>query len=261
MSTPPTNSVGGDKPLTKDEGNMVPLANISGPSQQAEIHIDCNLDGDTYFAYVSPDRSLNGWNSCVRLHHVDMRHVDVLRYILELLQDDETPLDDPSGPPTTGETFETPVEAPATQNAHGLPSRGEDTLFLTWWLLMSEDSPVYQTIRDMTASLQYQDRQDMRQDVALKTWQRAMSAELDGRKARINGQAVRRLVEQWLTRNGKAMRPIDAQASPEDAQKARDLIEQERAAVRQEEWKREVMRLRAMDSQKAPPAPVLLFTW
>jgi len=156
---------------------------------------------------------------------------------------------------------EPPQQAAERQPAHNLPTRGEDTLFLTWWLMMSDESPLADIMRDMTANLQYQDRLDLRQDVALKTWQRALTAELDGRKARINGQAVRRLVEQWLTRNGKAMRPADAQASPEDAQKARELIEQERDAKRQEEWKREVMKLRAMDSQKAPPAPVLLFTW
>ncbi len=156
---------------------------------------------------------------------------------------------------------EPPQQPAERQPAHNLPTRGEDTLFLTWWMLMSDESPIADILRDMTAELQHQDRLDLRQDVALKTWQRALTAELAGRKARINGQAVRRLVEQWLTRNGKALRPADAQASPEDAAKARELIEQERDAKRQEEWKREVMRLRAMNSQKAPPAPVLLFTW
>jgi len=234
--------------------------NVSGPPQQAEIHIDCNLDGDTYFAYVSPDRSLNGWNSCVRLHHVDMRHVDALRAILEMMQEKESG-DEPAGPAVTCEQFEPPQQSAERQPAHNLPTRGEDTLFLTWWLMMSEDSPIADILRDMTAELQHQDRLDLRQDVAMRTWQRALTAELVGRKARIDGQAVRRLVEQWLTRNGKALRPADAQASPEDAAKARELLEQERDAKRQEEWKREAMRLRAMDSQKAPPAPVLLFTW
>jgi hypothetical protein len=189
-----------------------------------------------------------------------MRYVEVLHTILEMMQDKE-PGDEPAGQAVTCEQFEPPQQSAERQPAHNLPSRGEDTLFLTWWLMMSDESPIADIVRDMTANLQHQDRLDLRQDVALRTWQRALTAELNGRRASINGQAVRRLVEQWLTRNGKAPRPIDAQASPEDAAKARELLEQERAAIRQEEWKREVMKLRAMDSQKAPPAPVLLFTW
>ena len=241
-------------------GYGIAIPNVTGPPQRAEIHIDCSLDGDTYFAFVSPDRGLNGWNSCVRLHHVDMRHVDVLLAILEMMQEKE-PGDEPAGPAVTCEQFEPPQEAAERQPAHNLPTRGEDTLFLTWWMLMSDDSPIRDIVRDMTASLQYQDKQDLRQDVALRTWQRVLSAELAGRKARINGQAVRRLVEQWLTRNGKAPKAVDAQASPEDAAKAREALEIERAAKRQEEWKREVMTIRAMESQAKPPAPVLLFTW
>lgn len=185
--------------------------------------------------------------------------VEVYHAILELLQDDETPPDDPSGPPTTCEQFEPPCEAPNGETAHSLPSRGEDTIFLTWWLLMSEDSPVSQTIKDMTASLQYQDMQDMRQDVAMRAWQRATSAELRGRRATINGRAIVRLVEQWLARNGKAVKAA-AVESPEAAIDAQNKLEEERAVKRLEAWRIEVATLRAMDSQKNPPQGIPLFT-
>lgn len=208
-----------------------------------------------------PHRSMNGLRSTV--HPCDARpNVSGPPQRAEIAIDEEKETaGDVAGLPTTCEQFEPPQTATERQPAHDLPTRGEDTLFLTWWLLMSDDSPISDIVRDMTADLQYQDRQDMRQDVAMRAWQRSLNAELRGKRACINGQAIRRLIEQWLERNGKAPQAIDAQASPEDAQKAREALEIERAAKRREEWEREVMTIRAMESQKNPPKGIPLFNW
>jgi hypothetical protein len=187
--------------------------------------------------------------------------VEVFYAILEQLQEQEETTDDQSGPPVTCEQFEAPQEAVERQAAHQLHQRGEDVLYITWWLMLSEDSSISQLIRDMSSNIQYQDKQDMRQEVALRAWIRHIRAEQQGKRAVINGLAIRRLVQQWLEREGKAAKPVDAAASPEDAAKAKEAIEQERAAKRLEDWRHEVARLRAMAIQVKPPAASLLYTW
>lgn len=165
-----------------------------------------------------------------------------------------------------GESAERPA---STTTGEALPVRGEDAYWRTRWFLVSEDSPLYDWLADVTSTMQTADRQDMRQDVCMTSWQYSVSAQYRGGRGVPSARSVRTLAERWLKRHDKTDAPFVSSVSrrngwrlgdTEGAEWYREMMGIERAAITREVLKREQSRIVAEHAQSNPPA-ALVFTW
>jgi len=97
-------------------------------------------------------------------------------------------------------------ERPATRQA--------DRPFLIWWLMMQDPS------KEMIAELQPHDRDDIKQDLALKYWRQAVKQEANGKRISNPARHIAKEVSAWIGRNVET-----AQGDPLTRQQREDAVD------------------------------------
>jgi hypothetical protein len=185
-----------------------------------------------------------------------------------------------SGPPQTAchnfpdaipDRDETPVlidletpgqhDGPAPTVDHtGRPvTRQSDRPYLIWWLMMQQPA------KDMVAELQPHDRDDLRQDMAVKYWRQSVKQEANGKRITNPARYIAKAVAEWIGKNVET-----AQGDPLTQQQRDDAIdaldaqrkasEESRLEKREQELKIEQGRfLAALTAKRDAKNPESLF--
>lgn len=138
--------------------------------------------------------------------------------------------------------------------------RQEDIYYQVRWLLMSEDSPIHKQMQDLCDGLQAHDRDDMRQDLCLQHWRRAVAAEYRGDRKYSVGKWLIGDVRRWIGRNIRKSE-LTANPDPMTAEELRTLSLKSRAATIDKELANEQAASLAALAKAKPPAPVVSFSW
>jgi hypothetical protein len=159
------------------------------------------------------------------------------------------------------------VEAPGqhtgpvpTVDHTGRPvTRQSDRPYLIWWLMNQ------QPCRDMVSDLQLHDRDDLRQDMALKYWRQSVKQEANGKKITNPAWYIAKAVAEWIGKNIET-----AQGDPLTQQQRDDAVdaldaqrrasEESRLQKREAELKIEQARfLAALTAERDAKNPVSVF--
>lgn len=88
------------------------------------------------------------------------------------------------------------TEPPPTVDYTGRPvTRQSDRPYLIWWLMMQQPS------KDMIDELQPHDRDDIKQDLALKYWRQSVKQEANGKRITNPARHIAKAVSAWIGRN------------------------------------------------------------
>lgn len=93
-------------------------------------------------------------------------------------------------------------------------TRQSDRPFLIWWLMNQQPS------RDMIAGLQPHDRDDIKQDLALKYWRQSVKQEANGKRITNPARYIAEAVSDWIGKNTGT-----AQAEPLTRQQREDALD------------------------------------
>jgi hypothetical protein len=108
--------------------------------------------------------------------------------------------------------------------------------------------------------MQAHDRDDMRQDLCLQHWRRAVAAEYRGIRKYSVGKWIIGDVRRWIGRNvGKS--ELTANPDPLTVEELRTLSLQSRSATIDKELANEMASSLAALAKAKPPAPLVSFTW
>lgn len=159
-----------------------------------------------------------------------------------------------------------PSEPEASTIVTTLPSeryavRQEDIYYQVRWLLMSGDSPIHRQMQDLCDGLQPHDRDDMRQDLCVQHWRRAVAAEYRGIRKYSVGKWLIGDVRRWIGRNIAGNTECTANADPLSAEELRTLSLKSRSATIDKELANEQAASLAAMAKAKPPAPVISFSW
>ena len=138
------------------------------------------------------------------------------------------------------EDVETPGQhsgpVPTVDYAGRPATRQEDRPYLIWWLMMQQPS------KDMISELQPHDRDDIRQDLAIKYWRQSVKQEANGNRITSPGWVIAKAVSEWIGQNTGT-----AQADPLTQQQREDAID----AIDAQRKAAEESRLEALDKELA----------
>lgn len=115
-------------------------------------------------------------------------------------------------------------------------TRQEDRPYLIWWAMTQQPT------RDMVAELQPHDRDDIKQDLALKYWRQAIKQERNGVRITNPVKHVAKAVSEWIGKNTGT-----AQADPLTQQQREDAVD----ALDAQRKAAEESRLEALDKELA----------
>jgi hypothetical protein len=125
---------------------------------------------------------------------------------------------------------------------------------------MSEDSPIKRQVDDVCDGMQLHDRDDMRQDLCVAHWRRAVAAEYRGIRKYSVGKWLIGDVRRWVGRNvGK--NELTANPDPLTAEELRTKSLESRSAAIDKELHNEMTAALAAMAKAKPPAPVVCFSW
>lgn len=138
------------------------------------------------------------------------------------------------------EDVETPGQhvgpAPTVDYSGRPATRQEDRPYLVWWLMMQQPA------KDMVSELQPHDRDDIKQDLAIKYWRQAIKQERNENRITSPAWAIAKAVSEWIGKNKGT-----AQADPLTQQQREDAID----ALDAQRKASEESRLQALDKELA----------
>lgn len=107
------------------------------------------------------------------------------------------------------------IEPPRTVDHTEKPvTRQSDRPYLIWWLMMQQPS------KDMIDELQPHDRDDIKQDLAIKYWRQSVKQEANGKRITNPAYYIAKEVSAWIGRN-----TATAQSGPLTQQQRDDAVD------------------------------------